>query len=53
MALPAEREAPPTQLTSADLLRDIRRSRIRQRIWIGLAALQVLYLAAIMLGKIK
>ncbi len=30
--------------TSADLLRDIRRSRIRQRIWIGLAAAQIAYL---------
>lgn len=32
--------------TSADLLRDIRRSRIRQRIWITLAAAQVAYLVA-------
>ena len=34
------------ELTSADLLRDIRRSRIRQRIWMGLAAAQVAYLVA-------
>lgn len=34
------------ELTAADLLRDIRRSRIRQRIWIGLAAAQVAYLVA-------
>ncbi len=34
------------ELTSADLLRDIRRSRIRQRIWITLAAAQVAYLVA-------
>lgn len=32
--------------TSADLLRDIRRSRIRQRIWIGVATVQVGYLVA-------
>jgi hypothetical protein len=30
--------------TAAGLLRDIRRSKIRQRIWIGLAAAQVAYL---------
>ncbi|MGB9233339.1 MAG: hypothetical protein WCC04_02935 [Terriglobales bacterium] len=30
--------------TAADLLRDIRRSRIRKRIWIGLATAQVAYL---------
>src|ERR1022692_1029645 len=50
--LPAEREAPPIQLNTSDLLRDIRRSRIRQRIWIGLAAAQVLYMAAMALGKL-
>src|ERR1022692_4139115 len=52
VALPAERGAPPTQLTTSDLLRDIRRSRIRQRIWIGLAAAQGLYMAAMALGKL-
>ncbi len=31
--------------TAADLLRDLRRSRIRQRIWIGIATAQVAYLA--------
>ena len=31
--------------TAAELIRDIRRSRIRQRIWIGLAAAQVLFMA--------
>ena len=36
------------ELTSADLLRDLRRSRLRQRIWIGLAAGQVAYLVAAM-----
>ncbi|MGB6251082.1 MAG: hypothetical protein WCC78_13610 [Terriglobales bacterium] len=30
--------------TAADLLRDLRRSRIRQRIWVGLATVQVVYL---------
>ncbi len=34
------------ELTTSDLLRDIRRSRIRQRIWITLAAAQVAYLVA-------
>jgi hypothetical protein len=38
--------------TAADLLRDIRRSRIRQRIWIGLAAAQVVLIVAMALGKI-
>jgi len=41
-------EMKAAELTSADLLRDIRRSRIRQRIWIGLAAVQVAYLVAAM-----
>ena len=39
-------QAPAADPTAADLLRDIRRSRIRQRIWIGLAAAQVAYLVA-------
>jgi hypothetical protein len=43
---------PVAELTAGDLLRDIRRSRIRQRIWIGLAAAQILYLAAVALGKL-
>jgi len=34
------------ELTAGDLLRDIRRSRIRQRIWIGLATAQIAYLIA-------
>jgi hypothetical protein len=38
--------------TAADLMRDIRRSRIRQRIWIGLAAAQVLYMVLAAVGKI-
>jgi len=32
--------------TASDLMRDIRRSRIRQRIWITVAAVQVAYLVA-------
>ena len=44
---PVAVEAPkllPADPTSADLLRDIRRSKIRQRIWIGLATAQVAYM---------
>jgi hypothetical protein len=52
-ALPAQkREVLVAEPTAADLLRDIRRSRIRQRIWIGLAAAQVLYMVFAVLGKI-
>jgi hypothetical protein len=47
VALPAEKlEALVAEPTAADLLRDLRRSRIRQRIWIGLATAQILYMAA-------
>jgi hypothetical protein len=53
VALPAEkREDPVVVITAADLLRDIRRSRIRQRIWIGLAAAQVLYMFLAAIGKL-
>jgi hypothetical protein len=38
--------------TAADLLRDIRRSRIRQRIWIGLATAQVVYMVLAAAGKL-
>ena len=42
---PVEPEkALPADPTAADLQRDIRRSRIRKRIWIGLATAQVVYL---------
>jgi len=56
-ALPAGKrdalaEALVREPTTADLLRDIRRSRIRQRIWIGLAVAQILYMAAMALGKV-
>jgi hypothetical protein len=36
----------PSNPTEAGLLRDLRRSRIRRRIWIGMAAAQALYLIA-------
>ncbi len=53
IAMPAERrEAVVAEPTTADLLRDIRRSRIRQRIWVGLAAAQILYMVAMALGKV-
>jgi len=53
VALPVEKlEALAIAPTAGDLLRDIRRSRIRQRIWIGLAAAQVLYMAAMAFGKL-
>jgi len=39
----ARAAAPPT----SDLLRDLRRSRIRQRVWIAFAAAQVIYLVVI------
>jgi len=52
-ALPAETpRAVEIETTTADLLRDLRRSRIRQRIWIGLAAAQILYMVAMALGKL-
>ena len=44
---PVAVEAPkllPADPTTADLLRDIRRSKIRRRVWIGLATAQVAYL---------
>jgi len=41
---PEVREVPPADPMAADLVRDIRRSRIRKRIWIGLATAQVIYL---------
>jgi len=43
-ARPEAPRALPADPTAADLLRDIRRSKIRQRIWIGLAVAQVAYL---------
>ena len=57
VALPAKKmealvEALVKEPTAGDLLRDLRRSRIRQRIWIALAAAQILYMAAMALGKI-
>jgi hypothetical protein len=53
-AAPTVERAPVSAIepTASDLLRDIRRSRIRQRIWIGLAAAQILCLVAMALGKL-
>jgi hypothetical protein len=45
VALPPDvREVKSADPAAADLVRDIRRSRIRKRIWIGLATAQVIYL---------
>ncbi|MGB8012996.1 MAG: hypothetical protein WCF68_15390 [Terriglobales bacterium] len=53
VALPVEtRELAAVEPTAADLVRDIRRSRIRQRIWVGLAAAQVVYMVLAAAGKI-
>src|SRR6266852_5399543 len=52
VALPVVARDPIPELTASDLMRDIRRSRIRQRIWIGLAAAQVLFIVAMALGKL-
>ncbi len=38
--------------TAAELLRDLRRSHIRQRIWVGLATAQILYMVAMAFGKL-
>src|SRR5208283_2471192 len=47
---PTEPErALPADPTTADLLRDIRRSKIRKRIWIALATAQVSYLVVVAL----
>jgi hypothetical protein len=52
VALPIEqRQVLVAEPTAADLLRDIRRSRIRQRIWIGVAVVQVVFMVAMALGK--
>jgi hypothetical protein len=50
LALPPEKRDLVAEPTAADLLRDLRRSRIRQRIWIGLAAAQVLYMVLAAVG---
>src|SRR5271165_7611704 len=53
MAIPEQNlEALGAEPTAGDLLRDIRRSRIRQRIWIGLAFAQIVYMVAMALGKV-
>jgi hypothetical protein len=55
-AVAARMEARPplaaVEPTAADLVRDIRRSRIRQRIWIGLATAQIVYMVLAAVGKI-
>ena len=43
VAVPEALEVKPADPTAADLVRDIRRSRFRQRIWIGLATAQAIY----------
>jgi hypothetical protein len=40
----AELKPAPVDPTAAILLRDLRRSRIRQRIWVGLATAQIVYM---------
>src|SRR5580700_855519 len=55
MPIPEEKrealaEALVKEPTAAELLRDLRRSRIRQRIWITLAAAQVIYMVLIAAG---
>ncbi len=47
----AEKRDVVPELTAADLIRDIRRSRIRSRIWVGLVAAQVVYMIGAALGK--
>ena len=47
-----KREALVVEPTTGDLLRDIRRSRIRQRVWIGLATAQVVYMVLAAVGKL-
>jgi len=56
VALPDEKrevvKALVMEPTAADLLRDIRRSRIRQRIWVGLATAQIVYMVLAAIGKV-
>ncbi len=47
--VPEAQHVRSTDPTQADLLRDLRRSRIRRRIWITMAAAQAVYLIAIVL----
>src|SRR6266481_1555603 len=48
-ALPDLQPVRPKDPTEAGLLRDLRRSRIRRRIWIGMAAGQAIYLVVIVI----
>jgi hypothetical protein len=52
VALPPKPMDPVVELTAADLLRDLRRSRMRQRIWIGLATAQIVYVILAAVGKL-
>jgi hypothetical protein len=52
VAVVAEKRDIVPELTAADLMRDIRRSHIRQRIWIGLATAQVVYMVLAAAGKL-
>ena len=45
--VPAVQQPGSKDPTAADLLRDLRRSRIRRRLWIGMAAAQAIYLVTI------
>jgi hypothetical protein len=47
--IPEAEPVRPTDRTEAGLLRDLRRSRIRRRIWITMASAQAVYLIAIVL----
>ncbi len=51
-AIAVKPERTVVEPTSADLLRDIRRSRIRQRIWVSFAAAQVVYMILAAAGKL-
>jgi hypothetical protein len=48
-AAPASQATRPTDPTEAILLRDLRRSRIRRFVWIGMASAQAIYLVAIVI----
>jgi hypothetical protein len=51
-AAPEKRPVLRLEPTAADLLRDIRRSKIRQRIWISLAAVQIVYMILATTGRL-
>src|SRR5882757_1933744 len=47
VAAPAQQQSVSKDPTATELLRDLKRSRIRRRIWIAMAAAQAIYLVAI------